>query len=138
MVRVRTREKWETDHFNLDNEKDNLRCPHCDEAKFDVKFMKTLERARVRADIPFIITSGYRCKTYQDLLRSKGYETARGVSPHEKGVAVDIRVKDGEHRSYILTSLMGVGFNRFGIGSNFIHADKDPDRNDFYIWHYKR
>jgi len=104
----------------------------------DDEFLLRLDRARMEAEVPFRVTSGFRCAEYQLDLKSRGYETARGVSPHEKGVAGDISVSNDSTRWKIIDSLFGVGFNRIGIGSNFVHADRDLDRNSNRIWYYKR
>ena len=130
---------YETEHFKYGTS-DKLACPcgACGNKGLKRPFLDVLEAARVRANIPFRITSGYRCESYQDLLRSQGYETANGTSPHSKGVAVDIGTKNGEERFAIIRALLTVGFNRLGIGSNFLHVDMDRDRLSKYIWHYKR
>jgi len=128
---------YETEHFKY-GAGDNLSCPCCDGKGMSKKFLDKLEKARIKADIPFQITSGYRCKRYQALLKSKGFETATGTSPHEKGVAVDIKIRNGIKRWTVLKALMAVGFNRIGIGSNFMHVDTDKERKKDYMWHYKR
>jgi uncharacterized protein YcbK (DUF882 family) len=112
-------------------------CPMTKREEMDMRFVKTLDGARAIAGIPFRITSGYRSKEYQEDLRKRGYPTSRGKSPHEKGVACDIYVKNDMARATILSALQEVGFNRFGIASNFIHVDSDFDRNANRIWHYK-
>lgn len=100
--------------------------------------MEQLDFARTIAGVPFIINSGFRCENYQDELKSQGFETAKGLSPHEKGMAVDIRCDNPQVRPVILTALKEVGFDRFGLAHNFIHVDNDPDRSLNRIWLYNR
>ena len=121
---------------NFTSEEFECNCCKTDGIKKD--FVERLQQARTNARISFKITSGYRCPNKQKLLKEHGYETAKGVSPHEKGVAVDILATSGRERHTILSTLMAEKFNRFGIGSNFIHVDADGDRSPNVIWHYKR
>ena len=46
-----------TDHFTTDE----LECKCCGECQMNREFMARLEAARVYANIPFRISSGYRC-----------------------------------------------------------------------------
>jgi len=112
-------------------------CPMAKSQKMDLRFVGKLDKARKIAGVSFKITSGFRSAEYQEDLRKRGYHTSRGKSPHEKGVACDIYVKNDKTRAIILSALQEVGFNRFGIASNFIHVDSDFDRNANRIWHYK-
>jgi len=113
-------------------------CPCCKKQEMDIAFVEFLEKARVKAEIPFRITSAYRCEDYQADLKKRGYETASGISPHQKGVAVDIFTPTDKARYLIMAHLAKEGFNRFGVGSNFLHVDIDSERNQNRIWYYKR
>ncbi len=88
--------------------------------EMDLRFVKMLDEARGIAGIPFKVTSGYRSAEYQEDLRKRGYPTSRSKSPHEKGVACDIYVRNDKARATILSALQEVGFSRFGMASNFI------------------
>jgi len=101
----------------------------------DKSFLESLESAQKIFGNKFRFTSGYRCGEYQKVLRNNGYPTAVGVSPHQKGVAVDITCSNTT-RYKILRSLMDSGFNRFGIARSYIHADKDKERTQNYMWYY--
>ena len=121
-------------HFEIED----FNCPCCNQVFMHGDFLISLDDARELADVPFKITSGYRCSKYQKALKERGYETAHGISPHQKGVACDISVINDERRWQIINALFEVGFTRIGIGSNFVHVDKDLDRNMNRIWYYKR
>jgi len=99
------------------------------------EFLVKLDKARAIADIKFKITSGYRTRAYHEVLRRKGYKTAVN-SPHLSGWAADIRVNTSSERYTIIRSLQEAGFNRIGIGANFIHVDCDPSKPPFLIWTY--
>ena len=87
-------------------------------------FLEKLDQARGLAGIPFKITSGFRTEAYQDDLTRRGYKTAKkGTSPHLKGLAADISVKDSRQRYIVINSLLLAGFTRIGIADTFIHVD---------------
>lgn len=93
------------------------------------KFMDQLQEARKAAAIPFDVTSGYRTPIHNE--KVGGSET----SSHLDGWAADIAVNNGYQRLRILKALIQAGFNRIGIGENFIHVDCDPNKNAS-IWTY--
>jgi zinc D-Ala-D-Ala carboxypeptidase len=101
----------------------------------NVHFINSLEYAREDAGIPFVITSGYRTREYNDKLRALGYETSR-KSAHIKGLAADIATKNSEERYIILCALINEGFTRIGIGPDFIHVDCDESKADGVVWLY--
>jgi len=100
-------------------------------------FMEKLQKGREIAQTPFVITSGFRTKNYQEDLRKRGYKTSKTTSPHETGHACDISCKDSKTRWLIIGSLMLAGFTRFGIGQSFIHVDDCPKRTNNRIWTYE-
>jgi len=89
-----------------------------------------LDNAREIADVAFVVTSGYRTPLHN--------ESVGGVSgsSHMKGYAVDIEARTSEMRMKIVAALILVGFNRIGIGRNFIHVDDDPEKSPDVMWHY--
>ena len=104
--------------------------------KMSGEFLEMLDKARGLAteaagkDFPFKINSGYRTKAHNK--KVGGIEN----SPHTKGLAADISVKDSRSRWVVLNSLLLVGFTRFGIADTFIHVDLDTDRKQNIIWTY--
>ena len=109
---------------------EEFKCPCCGEVHMDDKFLSMLDLARTIAGIPFVITSGYRCKKHN--------KEIGGVpdSAHTKGLASDIRVNNSIERYMIVVSLLQAGFNRIGIGSDFIHVDCDESKPQYVIWTY--
>ena len=101
----------------------------------DNKFIDMLDKAREKAGIPFIITSGYRTNEYNQYLIDSGYKGS-ATSSHLKGVASDIEAKTSEQRYKIITALLDVGATRIGIGKNFIHVDTDIRKIQNLIWTY--
>ena len=107
----------------------------CGKNKIDRTFIKVLDAARAYSkdedgsDIPFIITSGYRCENHPESKKNP-------QSSHIKGLAADILVKNSRERAVILGALLNAGFSRFGIGHNFIHVDLDEEKTQGVIWTY--
>ena len=101
------------------------------------KFLQKLDNAREKAKTSFRINSGYRTPAHNTKVGGVRNSSHMNIPCN----AADIAVKDGRQRFLILVSLMSEGFNRFGIGKNFIHADLDDtknggDKSPNVIWHY--
>ena len=96
------------------------------------EFMLMLVKARDIAKIPFKITSGYRTKKHNK--KVGGVENSSHTKiPCE---ACDIYVADSAARHKILNAVIKAGFNRIGIGKNFVHIDIDSDKTTNLIWTY--
>ena len=89
-----------------------------------------LNRARKIAGVPFVITSGARCKDYNRAIGSKD------TSSHTKGLAVDIKASGSRERSLIINSLCRLGVTRFGVDKSFVHMDIDIDKEQDVLWLY--
>ena len=98
--------------------------------KMDSKFLEKLDYARHNAEIPFKINSGYRTQEWN--MKVGG----RFGSSHKKGLAADIGYTGSRERYVILSALMQVGINRFGIAQGFIHCDVDKAKDPDVIWLY--
>lgn len=105
-------------------------CPDCQANEMQDVFLNMLDSARDLAGVPFRINSGMRCQKHN--LDVGGFIT----SSHLKGCAADIKVGGSLDRFKILTGLLEVGFNRFGIGSNYVHVDYDLGKPANVIWTY--
>jgi len=94
-----------------------------------------LTEARVLAGIPFILTSGCRCKKHNKV--EGGSDTSSHLSDEEiECTAVDIATHSSHARFKILEGLIKAGFTRIGIGKNFIHADIDTSKPLEVSWLY--
>ena len=107
---------------------DEMKCKHCGEIAMDEDFMKKLDEARDLAGIVFVITSGYRCKEYDDRIHADGN--------HPQGKAADIEAPNSVSRFKIISALIKVGFKRIGTDQQFIHADTCTDRPQDVMWLY--
>ena len=118
--------------------KSEFLCSCCQEEKMQPIFLQLIDETRHLARIPFIVNSGYRCEKKQQELRDQGLQTTRkgDKSPHEKGLAVDIKVKDSFDRYQIIRAWLTIGGNRYGIAKTFVHLDLDYSRKLFKTWYY--
>ncbi len=89
----------------------------CGHNNMDDDFIYKINRARNMANVPFIITSGARCREHNE--RVGGSLT----SSHLVGLACDIACSDSRTRYKIVKALLLAGFTRIGIGKDFIHVD---------------
>lgn len=101
-------------------------CKHCGEVKMNNKFLDMLDDARGLANIPFGITSGYRCPIHNANVGSTS-------TNHVNGVAADITCTSSINRIKIVTALIKTGFKRIGIYKNFIHADINDEVDAMWI-----
>ena len=105
-------------------------CPCCGSGGFLPDCGAKLNKAKEKADIPFIINSGFRCPSHNaDVGGSQ-------TSSHMIGCAADIKCTDGWSRYKIIDALIKVGFNRIGIGKTFIHVDSDTQKPAGIVWLY--
>lgn len=119
-----TRELREVTHTSSGNVTDD---PYL---YYSPELLARLDDMRHRAGVPIILSSGYRCISYN---RNVG-----GVpgSSHTKGLAMDILCSDSEHCYIYLRAALAAGFTRIGIGKGFMHLDIDPDKVQNRIWSY--
>lgn len=100
--------------------------------RMDPWLLQLIDRARERAGVPFVITSGYRCPTHN---RNVG-----GVadSAHVYGLAVDIRTATSQARFAVVKALLSLSARRIGISfkGNFVHVDVDEGKPQDVIWPY--
>ncbi len=106
---------------------DEFRCPHCGNLQMDSAFFSRISRARVIADTPFLINSGYRCPVHNAAVGSTS-------SNHTSGRAADIAAIGGPARGKILKGLYAAGFTRVGIGKTFIHCDTSEDVESCWLY----
>jgi len=93
----------------------------------DSVFFAMLSRARVMADVPFIITSGYRCPAWN-------YKVGSTSLNHVSGRAADIKAVDNYTRGRILFGLYRTGFTRVGIAKDFIHCDTMEGQESCWLY----
>ena len=89
----------------------------CGQFMLSPLLVQHLYDARMMAEIPFVIQSGYRCPVHNARV------TESRDSAHPDGLAADIRATTMTTRYAILKSLFAVGFPRIGIAPWGFHAD---------------
>lgn len=118
-------------HFHL--AEFECRCG-CGRAEMNPIFLGALDKLRERFGKPMVVTSGYRCPSYNSKVSTTGPH-----GPHTTGKAADIAVERGD--AYQLLKLaMEDGFTGIGVkqhgGGRFLHLDliTDPPRPN--LWSY--
>ena len=107
--------------------RDEFDCP-CQEAcvapvDISTELVEALQIARTRLGEGLFINSGIRCSRHNEAVNGKS------TSSHLKGVAVDLRCKEGHTRIKMLKVLAPL-FDRIGVGKTFIHVDVDTSKAD--------
>ena len=97
-----------------------------------LSFIKKLDDAREIAGIPFKINSGYRTPKQNTKVGGVKNSSHTNIPCN----AADINVGSSSERYKIIEAAVKVGFNRIGIGKNFIHLDTDKKKSQDVIWHY--
>ena len=93
--------------------------------------INAMDEARTLAGIPFIVTSGSRCPAHNARVSTVG-----STSPHLHGLAADISAPNSHTRWLIVGAAIKSGFNRIGLGPNFIHLDISTEYAQNVIWTY--
>jgi len=120
----------ETTYFKTDG---MIPCPcGCGFTITDSRFWMKLDKAREIAGVPFTITSGARCLTYNRRIGSTDSST------HVDGLAVDIATIDSTSRFHVMRGLILAGFERIGYnaGKKFLHVDDDREKPRKLIFDY--
>lgn len=99
----------------------------------DKRLVQLLQKLRDHLICSITITSGFRSPEKQEQLRKQGYETAKGISTHEVGSAVDIWT--GKHTGEQLErAARFVGFKSVGVGASFCHVDIREDKERRWLY----
>jgi zinc D-Ala-D-Ala carboxypeptidase len=101
-------------------------CLHaeCKEQVIHRDLITDLERVRGHLGQPIKVTSGFRCTRHQIDLKAMGFETAKGTSSHELGMAADITCEDVP----ALVSACEKEFRAIGVARRFVHVDLRRDK----------
>ena len=100
----------------------------------DNDFLKLLDKARFVAGIPFVITSGYRTKEYNEQLIKNGYKAS--LIHHIVKESCRHQSRYTTKKFAIVQALLFVGITRIGIAHDFIHCDIDQEKTNKIIWTY--
>jgi len=122
-----TKTAWELVKYFKPEE---FKCPCCGKCDMDATLVFMLDTLREFVDEPLVITSGFRCMKYNEEIGGKKN------SAHLKGKAVDIYCVSQIKRYKILMYALLLGFQRIGIGKDFIHLDIDLSLPHPRIWLY--
>lgn len=98
----------------------------CGNNLMDYNFLCMIDNARDIAQVPFKVTSGYRCISHNKKINGSS------TSSHLKGLAADIKYSSEYQLVRMIYGLTKAGFTRIGINatSKFIHVDSDSSKPD--------
>ena len=105
---------WNSNWVNFKPEE--FECSHCNILKISSDLMDFLQTARDDLG-PLSITSAYRCQDHNNSVSKTGPN-----GPHTTGKAVDISVRDSQHRKKLITYFADK-VTGLGIAKSFIHID---------------
>lgn len=108
--------------------REELDCPCCGGYGMDPIFIITLNRVRKAYGKTMLVTSGFRCKKYNALVKGSP------DSQHMVGKAVDILVSNKNEQYHLIRWAMTYNLGGIGVGSDFIHLDGRPSAP--LIWTY--
>lgn len=128
---INEQSEWKTEWKNF--ALDEFKCKCCSKVKIDPAIIDLVQSARDKLG-PLSITSAYRCPSHNASVSSTG-----DAGPHTTGHALDIGVKDSQHRKelidYFATKVTGLG-----IAKTFIHIDNLTHEHGFNMrpnaWKY--
>lgn len=107
----------------------------CGTSNISKVLLGVLNKAREIAGIPFVLSSGCRCKIHNKI--EGGSDTSSHLSDEDiECTAVDIAIHSSHARFKVLEGLIKAGFTRIGIGKDFIHADIDNSKSLEVSWLY--
>ena len=106
-------------------------CKHCNGSnETKMELVSLLDFVRSIVGFPIIVESGFRCD-------KRNKEAGGGEdSEHKKGAGADVRCNTSQDRYMLVKTALSVGFNRIGIGKNFIHLGISKTRPQNVIWRY--
>lgn len=107
----------------------------CGLCHMDFEFVNRLDMARRECNVPFVVTSGYRCPSHNNTVSRSGF-----AGPHTTGKAADIQLY-GTHLRESLSILSDlferIGFAQKGsLETRFIHLDNLVGPEYGPIWTY--
>ena len=123
---------WNSNWVNFKPEE--FECSHCNILKISSDLMDFIQTARDDLG-PLSITSAYRCHDHNNSVSTTGPN-----GPHTTGLAVDLSVKDSQHRKKLITYFADK-VTGLGIAKSFIHIDLLTAEDGFDMrpncWVYK-
>lgn len=111
--------------------------PACSVGDLNPRLVERILMAQKMSGHPFLITSAFRSREWE---LSKG---RKGTSSHcrysdgkPSSLAVDVRTVDSHTRFKVVVGAAMAGFERIGVGKNFVHLDIDYNKAHPVIFHY--
>lgn len=119
---------------NFNSNQFDCSCDQCKETLIDSDLITKGDKLIEILGSKVKVNSAYRCEHKQEMLRLQGYETAKGVSQHQLGKAMDLGngVATGME---LADAAAKAGFMAIGQAKRWIHVDLRTDA--VRRWYYK-
>lgn len=119
---------------NFSSEEMQCRCV-CSISNVSRSFINRLQKARDIAGIPFPISSGCRCPSWNK--NEGGSEKSDHITTDEiQCTGADIKCTNSKNRYIMIKAGLEAGFTRIGIGAWFIHFGMSNTNAQEVIWLY--
>lgn len=108
----------------------SLKCRCCKRAELDVRLIPAILALETTIGQELKITSGYRCKAYNQSLIDRGLHASL-TSKHMSGLAVDAFCLKKKQADFVAAA-RAAGFTGIGYGSNFVHLDLRDEPEEWW------
>jgi uncharacterized protein YcbK (DUF882 family) len=108
--------------------KEEFTCKHSNDNFINERFVSRLDALRDACGFPLVIVSGYRSAKHPIEVAKKTPGT------HTRGIAADIRVRNGVERMKIVSEATRLGFTGIGVAKSFVHVDIRDDTPVMWLY----
>lgn len=108
----------------------------CDAPQPKPELVQRLELMRALYGGPIRVTSGVRCRWYNDRPKDQGGAGGEPNSEHPLGEGTDLSCVTSRERWQMLEAAKQAGFRRLGIGRDFLHVGISADLGTDVLWTY--
>lgn len=95
-----------------------------------------LNEIRILVNRPILITSGARCKTYNEQIGGAPNSAHLPNPETHQCEAADLKVQGGIERLEIIKLALYIGFRRIGCAKDFVHLDVAKHLPNEVLWTY--
>jgi zinc D-Ala-D-Ala carboxypeptidase len=108
--------------------KDEFKCKHTGDNFISERLISRLDVLREACGFPLVVVSGYRSPKHP-------IEAAKSTpGTHTRGIAVDLRVRNGIERMKLVSEAIRLGFTGIGVAKSFVHLDIRDDTPVMWLY----
>ena len=121
----------DSEYITPNFKKAEFACSCCGQDNISYELVKKLQELRMEYGAPMAVTSGVRCKKFNENLKGSAK-----FSSHLSGKAADIAIDNSKSRYRLVNTALKMGWKRIGVARQFIHLDIDETKGQEVIWAY--